>query len=26
LLNHYNLFGGNYLDQCIKKIGKIMAL
>lgn len=26
LLNHYNLFGGNYLDQCIKQIGKIMSL
>lgn len=25
LLNHYNLFGGSYLDQCIKQIGKIMA-
>ena len=26
LLNHYNLFGSNYLDQCIRQIGKIMAL
>lgn len=26
LLNHYNLFGGNYLDQCMRQIGKIMAL
>jgi len=26
LLNHYNLFGGNYLDQCVRQIGKIMAL
>ncbi len=25
LLNHYNLFGGTYFDQCIRQIGKIMA-
>lgn len=26
LLNHYNLFGESYLDQCIKQIGKIMLI
>lgn len=25
LLNHYNLFGGSYLDQCVKHIGKVMS-
>lgn len=26
LLNHYNLFGSSYLEQCTKQIGKIMAI
>lgn len=26
LLNHYNLFGESYTEQCTKQIGKIMAL
>jgi len=26
LLNHYNLFGGSYLEQCTRQIGKIMSL
>lgn len=26
LLNHYNLFGASYLEQCTKQIGKIMAV
>lgn len=26
LLNHYNLFGASYLEQCTKQISKIMAL
>ena len=26
LLNHYNLFGGSYLEQCTQQIGKIMAI
>ena len=25
LLNHYNLFGGSYLGQCTRQIGKIVA-
>ena len=25
LLNHYNLFGGTYLQQCIKQIDRIMS-